>query len=36
MNRIFLITRIGFVSVDHSVEARLRTEVQEKAYFEVG
>jgi hypothetical protein len=37
MKRIFLITRIGrFLAVDQSVEARLGTEVQEKAYFEVG
>jgi len=37
MNRIFLITRIFFfVTVDQAVEARLGTEVEEEAYFEVG
>ena len=37
MNRIFLITRMWFfVAVDHAIEARLGTEMQEKAYFQVG
>jgi hypothetical protein len=37
MNRIFLITRIGFfVAVNHAIEARLRTEVEQEADFQVG
>jgi hypothetical protein len=36
MNRIFRITRIDlFVAVDDAIEARVGSEVQEKADFEV-
>jgi hypothetical protein len=36
MNRIFLITRIGFlVAVDQALEAAFRAKVQNKADFQV-